>query len=209
MADKNVKTHTPKSELHNKILEVTKDMFYKQGIKQVRMDDIAKELSISKRTLYEIFKDKETLLLECIKRKQQLQKDKMQTLDLSQANVLEVALRYYQYTIEELPQINPIFFEDLKKYPNVVNYMKEERNKDFKNVVNYFNQGIQQGIFRPEVNMELSIHLLNLTFDNSMESKIYKRYPMEEIYRAIMFTHLRGIATEKGLKILNDFIHPN
>lgn len=209
MAQKNVKTHTSKSELHNKILETTRSMFYKQGIKQVRMDDIAKELSISKRTLYEIFKDKETLLLECIKYKQQLQKDKMQTLDLSQANVLEVVLRYYQHTIEELPSINPIFFEDLKKYPKVVTYMREERNKDFKNVVDYFNKGIRQGIFRPEVNMELSIHLLNLTFDHCMESEIYKRYPMEEIYRAIMFTHLRGIATEKGLKILNDFIHRN
>ena len=89
------------------------DMFHKQGIKQVRMDDIAKTLSISKRTLYEIFDDKETLLLKCIKRKQEMQDKYMQQFDLSQSNVLEVVLHHYQYTIELLPHVNPAFFEDL------------------------------------------------------------------------------------------------
>lgn len=210
MANKYVKTQTPRSELHDKILIETKKMFHKQGIKQVRMDDIAKYLSISKRTLYEIFQDKETLLLECIKKKHQLQEKYVfgDNFDFSNANVLDVVLRYYKHTIEELPYINPAFFEDLKKYPNVVAYMRSERDKDFKKVVNYFNRGIEEGIFRKDVNMELFIRLLNLTFDNCMETDIYKQYPMQEIYRAIIFTHLRGIATEKGLEILNAFIHP-
>ena len=82
-------------------------MFYKQGIKQVRMDDIAKELTISKRTLYEIFNDKETLLLECIKYKHQQEESYLQALDLSNANVLEVVLRYYEYTMKELPHNQP------------------------------------------------------------------------------------------------------
>ena len=68
---KYIRNRAPRPELHDKILLATKAMFYKQGIKQVRMDDIAKELTISKRTLYEIFNDKETLLLECIKYKHQ------------------------------------------------------------------------------------------------------------------------------------------
>ena len=58
MTNKYVKGHISKPELEERILEVTMDMFHKQGIKQVRMDDIAKTLSISKRTLYEIFDDK-------------------------------------------------------------------------------------------------------------------------------------------------------
>ena len=51
---KYIRNRAPRPELHDKILLATKAMFYKQGIKQVRMDDIAKELTISKRTLYEI-----------------------------------------------------------------------------------------------------------------------------------------------------------
>ena len=206
MANKYVKGHIPRPDLHDKILEVTMNMFYEQGIKQVRMDDIAKALSISKRTLYEIFDDKETLLLKCIKRKQLMQDEHMQKLDLSKSNVLEVVLHHYQYTIEQLPHINPAFFEDLKKYPSVMALIRQNRKEDVDNVVAYFNKGIEQGIFRPEVNMELFIRLLNLTADNCMEADFYKLYPIEEIYRAILFTFMRGIATEKGLQILDEFI---
>ena len=207
MTNKYVKGHISKPELEERILEVTMDMFHKQGIKQVRMDDIAKTLSISKRTLYEIFDDKETLLLKCIKRKQEMQDKYMQQFDLSQSNVLEVVLHHYQYTIELLPHVNPAFFEDLKKYPSVVSLIRRKRMEDFNHVVAYFNKGIEQGIFQPDVNMELFIRLLNITTDNSMEADIYKHYPIDEIYRAILFTYLRGIATDKGLKIIDEFIH--
>ena len=64
---KYIRNRAPRPELHDKILLATKAMFYKQGIKQVRMDDIAKELTISKRTLYEIFNDKETLFVAAIR----------------------------------------------------------------------------------------------------------------------------------------------
>ena len=94
----------------------------------------------------------------------------------------------------------------MKKYPGVLAYMRSKRDQNFKDVVSYFTRGIEQGIFLPDVDMELFIRLLNLTFDHSMESEIYKQYPMDRVYRAILFTHLRGIATEKGLAILNDFI---
>lgn len=171
---KYIRNRAPRPELHDKILLATKAMFYKQGIKQVRMDDIAKELTISKRTLYEIFNDKETLLLECIKYKHQQEESYLQALDLSNANVLEVVLRYYEYTMKELPHINPTFFEDMKKYPGVLAYMRSKRDQNFKDVVSYFTRGIEQGIFLPDVDMELFIRLLNLTFDHSMESEIYK-----------------------------------
>ena len=111
-----------------------------------------------------------------------------------------------QYTIELLPHVNPAFFEDLKKYPSVVSLIRRKRMEDFNHVVAYFNKGIEQGIFQPEVNMELFIRLLNITTNNCMEADIYKHYPIDEIYRAILFTYLRGIATKKGLQIIEEFI---
>lgn len=206
MMSKYGKTHIPRPDLHDKILEVTMAMFQEQGIKQVKMDDIARKLSISKRTLYEIFEDKETLLLKCINRQQQMQEDYMRSLDLSQSNVLDVVLRYYQYTIERIPPINPVFFEDMEKYPAVLAVLRKKRAQNFKSVVAYFNKGIEQGIFQPVVDMELFMRLLNLTFDKCMESGVYKAYSVERVFRAVLFTYLRGIATEKGLEILDAFI---
>lgn len=203
------KPHMFREDLHEKILTVAMEMFYKSGIKPVRMDDIANNLSISKRTLYEVFQDKETLLLECLIRGRELQNTYMNEMDISKSNVLEIVLKFYQYNIAKLRRINPRFFEDLKKYPQVMNYLRSERNKDFHVVVSYFEKGIEQGIFRKDVNMDLFIRLLNLTFDNTMESDISKNYSVNEIYSVVVITYLRGISTDKGLNILDEFMNAN
>lgn len=201
------KTHVGREELRERILTVAMEMFYKSGIKPVRMDDIANNLSISKRTLYEVFQDKETLLLECLVRGRELQNSYMNEVDIQKSNVLEIVLRFYQYNIARLRRINPRFFEDLKKYPQVMNFLRNERNRDFHVVVNYFEKGIEQGIFRKDVNMDLFIRLLNLTFDNTMESDVSKNYSVNEIYSVVVITYLRGISTDKGLKILDEFMN--
>ena len=84
--------------------------------------------------------------------------------------------------------------------------LRKKRAQNFKSVVAYFNKGIEQGIFQPVVDMELFMRLLNLTFDKCMESGVYKAYSVERVFRAVLFTYLRGIATEKGLEILDAFI---
>ena len=56
-----------RNELKERILEYSEKEFYANGVKQVKMDNIANYLSISKRTLYEIYPTKEDLLLECLK----------------------------------------------------------------------------------------------------------------------------------------------
>ena len=56
-----------KNQVRSKIIDVASDMFLTKGIKTVKMDDVSKELGISKRTLYEFFNNKETLLLYCMK----------------------------------------------------------------------------------------------------------------------------------------------
>ena len=57
-----------RNELKERILEYSEKEFYANGVKQVKMDNIANYLSISKRTLYEIYPTKEDLLLECLKK---------------------------------------------------------------------------------------------------------------------------------------------
>ena len=88
------KTHVGREELRERILTVAMEMFYKSGIKPVRMDDIANNLSISKRTLYEVFQDKETLLLECLVRGRELQNSYMNEVDIQKSNVLEIVLKF-------------------------------------------------------------------------------------------------------------------
>lgn len=107
-------------ELRERIITAATEAFTSQGIKSITMDDIAAALGISKRTLYEVFSDKESLLKECIL-KAQAERDKyLQEVFEQSHNVLEVILAVFQKSIEMFHQTNKRFFEDIKKYQNDV-----------------------------------------------------------------------------------------
>lgn len=61
-----VQTATPHNDVRKQVISVAAEMFHQQGIRSVTMDDIAHRLCMSKRTLYQIFADKESLLLACV-----------------------------------------------------------------------------------------------------------------------------------------------
>ena len=106
-------------ELRERIITAATEAFTSKGIKSITMDDIAAALGISKRTLYEVFSDKESLLKECIL-KAQADRDKyLQKIFEQSHNVLEVILAVFQKSIEVFHQTNKRFFEDIKKYPKV------------------------------------------------------------------------------------------
>ena len=79
-----------KKKLKEQIVETAMEAFTKLGIRCVRMDDIALSLSISKRTLYELFRDKENLLLEGLRMQQQQMNEAMIEVTTRTENVLEV-----------------------------------------------------------------------------------------------------------------------
>lgn len=114
-----------KAELRERIIMTATEAFTLKGIKCITMDDIAAALGISKRTLYEVFADKESLLKECILQKQAERDKYLQEIYEQSNNVLEVILAVFQKSIEIFHQTNKRFFEDIKKYPKVYAMMKD------------------------------------------------------------------------------------
>lgn len=171
------KHSTSRVELRERIILAAVELFTTNGIKSITMDEIAASLGISKRTLYEVFPDKETLLEECILKSQ---KDG----DIT----------------------NKKFFEDIKKYPKAYQLMKNNRNRSSEDTVNFFKEGVKQGIFRDDVNFAIINLLVRDQLDLLMNSDICNEYSFLEVYESIMFTFLRGISTEKGARVLEDFI---
>ena len=182
----NAKENSQRVELKDRIIETASEAFTAHGIKSITMDDIAASLGISKRTLYEVFQDKESLA--------------------NSKNVLEVILVCYQRSIETFHRTNKRFFEDIKKYPKVHSLLKNYRERDSDSTIEFFKMGIKQGIFRDDVNFAIVNLLVHEQLDLLMNTDICNKYSFLEVYEAIMFTYIRGISTEKGAKVLEDFI---
>lgn len=200
------KHSTSRVELRERIILAAVELFTTNGIKSITMDEIAASLGISKRTLYEVFPDKETLLEECILKSQKDGDIFVKGVIETSGNVLEVLLRCYQWSIERFHATNKKFFEDIKKYPKAYQLMKNNRNRSPEDTVNFFKEGVKQGIFRDDVNFAIINLLVRDQLDLLMNSDICNEYSFLEVYESIMFTFLRGISTEKGARVLEDFI---
>ena len=195
-------------ELRERIITAATEAFTSKGIKSITMDDIAAALGISKRTLYEVFSDKESLLKECIL-KAQADRDKyLQKIFEQSHNVLEVILAVFQKSIEMFHQTNKRFFEDIKKYPKVYEMMKNRQDSDSMKTMSFFKTGVEQGIFRSDINFEIINKATLMQLEMLIYSDLTESYPLDEIYREITMLHMRGIITEKGLKMVDDFLHP-
>lgn len=91
----NMKEHPQRLELRERIIDTALNSFATHGIKSITMDDIAAALGISKRTLYEVFSDKETLLMECLLKAQREGDAYVKDVYEKASNVLEVLLKLY------------------------------------------------------------------------------------------------------------------
>lgn len=200
------KDASQRADLRERIVVAAMEAFRTKGIKSITMDDIAAALGISKRTLYEVFSDKESLLKECILKTQGDRDKYLQQVYEESHNVLEVILAVFQKSIEMFHQTNKRFFEDIKKYPKVHEMMKTRQDSDSEKTMSFFKAGVDQGIFRPDVNFAIVNMLVREQFDVLLNTDICNEYPFIEVYESIMFTYIRGISTEKGAKVLEDFI---
>lgn len=193
-------------DLKERIIATATEAFTSNGIKSITMDDIANRLGISKRTLYEVFADKESLLKNCILKVQAERDRYLQGVYEQSHNVLEVILAVFQKSIEIFHSTNKRFFDDMKKYPKVYEMMKSSRDSDSEKTMSFFKSGVEQGIFRADINFAIVNLLVREQFDLLLNTEICKEYPFIEVYESIMFTYIRGIATEKGARVLEEFI---
>ena len=195
-----------RNKLKEQVIVEACGAFRKYGIKRVTMDEIASLLTISKRTLYEIFEDKEALLIAIIQHNREKNRQYTERAYSESANVLEVVMKVLTISLRELQVTNRNLFADLKKYPKAYNILLENRKNESNKKIHFFKLGAEQGYFRTDLNFEILSDLLEEQWLLFMRSDICTQFSFVEIFEAITFTFLRGISTQKGTALLEDFL---
>ena len=134
-----------KQGLKSRILDTAMRLFRRNGIRAVRMDDVASELGISKRTLYEIFDNKELLLSEVVKVYSQQRREQINLRMIQCKNVMEILLADYSMKAEDFRNTNPLFYLDLLKYPKVAKLLEKDNQRMKKHTEEFFQRGIKEG----------------------------------------------------------------
>ena len=192
--------------LKGKILDTAMTLFARNGIKAVKMDDIARTLNISKRTIYELYENKEVILFEGIKRYNQRREEEMSQFVKGNTNVMDIILNVYKVKVEEFRFTNSLFYDDLEKYPDVMAYLEKSRDENRKELIAFLNKGVKEGYFREDINNDLVTILFDSIGQLFLQKRLYARFSIESVLNNIMFISLRGICTIKGIEVLDNFL---
>ena len=199
-----------RKELRGRILEVAMQDFIQRGIRAVKMDDIAGSLGISKRTLYEIFPNKESLLLEGIRLKQAMGEEEMaKYVTEKNPNTMDIIMKFYHMQMEELSSLPLTFITEISRYPLVTEFLRKKHQKSEENANRFFLRGVKEGYFRSDVDYELISRLGEGMMQNAIARQLYFQYEPQYIFRNIIFLFLRGFCTQKGLEYIDNTLIEN
>lgn len=195
-----------KNELREKIIKTASTQFRTHGIKDVRMDDIATMLGISKRTLYQLFRNKEELLYEGIKYNHKLTVEKAKQIIRNANGTMDVILSLYIQYLNQIKEVNRNFFRELKKYPKVVEEGKKRSRQNEHKVRAWLESGIKEGIFRADTNFEVLLYILKENLEFITTTTMFDNYTIEQISNSFILVYLRGVSTPKGQEIIEEYI---
>ena len=194
-----------RSELRARIVKVASDLYLRQGIKRVTMDDVAHALRISKRTLYEVFREKEELVIDCVKLQRQEFQKQVDEFHSQGSNVLESTLKTIHFAMRQYTETSKLFFDDVNIYPQVKELMLKDRENKREASLAYFKLGVEQGLFLPDLDYDIIATLNDYQTRMLMENTSFKGHSLTLVAETILLTFLRGIVTDKGRQILDNF----
>jgi AcrR family transcriptional regulator len=196
-------------ELKN-ILQKVREMYMKYGIKSITMDDVARELSISKKTLYQYVTDKDDLVGKFIDNEILTRQAEICKCFGIGYNAIEELFEISIFMNKMMKDQNPATEYDLKKYYplHYQKTVKARREGIYEYILLNLKKGIREGLYREEMNTETIAKLYLLRVEDSHINELFTKeeFASLRLFVEILTYHVRGIATEKGIIVLENKI---
>ena len=171
------------------------------------MDQLASHLGISKRTIYENFTDKDELLTGVLTMMTEKQKILTQRIIDESENAIVAIFRILEISRNHLQDLSPAFFADIKKYHNDFLNMNSGKCEmpDYRNNIRVVIKGMEEGLFRKDINPELVNRCLYSLGKSTMDSDLYplELFSLRDIVKNVYINYLRGISTAKGIDLID------
>lgn len=170
------------------------------------MDDIAKELGISKKTLYHFVKDKNDLVEKVVGLEFSNRAQEMNKVREMQLNAIEELFEVNRLINTMLKRVNPSMEYDLMKYfPELYEKIRLERKKRmFQSMMKNIKRGKKEGLYRTDLNEKIISELYVTRFEHAFHDDIQtiSDFTSEDFISEVFIYHIRGLANENGIKFL-------
>jgi len=186
------------------ILDGTIDLFYEFGIRNLNMDDISRQLKISKKTLYQYAKSKEDLIEKLFYYDDLKFEKRISEINLGTLNAIDILIQVSIIVSEQIGRFDPKLKFEMKKYYETVfhNFMQKKQAHIFEQISNNITQGITEGLYRDNLNIELvaGLYVRNLVDMHNKDYCFVENITFDQIFEAMFENHIRAISTAEGIK---------
>lgn len=181
-------------------------LFTKYGIKSMTMDEISRQLGISKKTLYLYVSNKKDLVIKVMKLIIETEQCVILNLNETESNPIDEIMEITKMVSAQMKEMNPSVLFDLKKYHPKAWQILEKHKEEFVSdcIKKNLNKGIETGLYRENLNPEIVTYLY-LSMVNGMidpDKEISSGFRYYEMHLEMMRYHIRGIASKKGREYL-------
>ena len=121
-------------------------------------------------------------------------------------NVMDVIGYIYRLQMERNQQVGVVFYEEIHRMPRILEFLKEEHDKEYDDSMRFFQAGVDEGYFRKDVNFEVIYESSRICMSEMMHQQLYKRFTMQELFDNFTLIMIRGFCTDRGLELLDKAI---
>ncbi|HYG17008.1 MAG TPA: TetR/AcrR family transcriptional regulator [Bacteroidia bacterium] len=189
-----------------KILEGSEHLFQRYGIKSITMDDVARELGMSKKTLYQYVTDKNDLVEKTLEFHLQRSRHACEMMIEEMDNPIDSMLGIGNFFSQHMRDTSPALMYDLRKYHQSAWQKLDEYRENciIKQIAKNIEKGIADGYYRSDINIEIVPRLYVAMVDAVLERRNFNRDTprFEDLVNELYSLYLHGIVTPKGLEYL-------
>jgi len=183
-------------------------VFIEKGMKAMTMDDIASELHVSKKTLYKYVKNRSELVTKCVKLRVHKEMENRMMLQAAGLNAIQENLKILEFTGQVVGNANSKMHEDLERYfPEAFGIIEEYKNNFmFNSVVRNIENGTKEGLYCSQANPKILARMYVAKIDLVFDGKTFPKdeFNFGDVLKQIIIHNMRGLATAKGIKLLEE-----
>lgn len=190
------------------IVEKSAQVFLKFGIRAVTMDDLSRELGMSKKTIYKYFSDKDELIKTIIAFKTQSDREICAIATHQADNAIDEMIRISEFVSEMLQDVHSSVFFDLQKYHRDAWQLMEDHKNTFvrSQIKGNIERGINEGIYRANADSDILSKVYVATMSALFDGHTFppNEYKFNRVFNQIIRFQIRGLASSEGLEYLKN-----
>lgn len=196
-------------EAKEKIVESALELFTRYGIRSVTMDDVAKEASMSKKTLYQYFENKDSLVTDVVKKHFEIERTEFEDIKAQSHDAIHELILTAQCIRKHVFKMNPSLLLDMQKFHGVAwkEYLDFKQGTIKGQIEDNIRRGIAEGCFRSEMDPEIlaifRVESVQLVFNPKVFPNEKFDFPTVQIQ--IMDHFINGLLTDEGRKKYEEY----